>query len=161
MLDAFRNINVELAEHASQWLSTKHVAVSVHLEVPPFCIEAVSVSFFPYTVDTKAFLKNRKSRLRDVFTSESKAARCIFMTGVNPKFWKAIQNKSNRSTERRIGRLKSIIQSKVDNKTALSLIDMKSTCARWSSTSTVHELNHRRLKNVAINTCQHVCIQFC
>ena len=61
--EAFRNIDVELAEHvskyfshnASQWLLPKNVALSDHLEVPPFCIEAVKVPSFPDTVDTKAF----------------------------------------------------------------------------------------------------------
>ena len=64
MLEALkRNIDVELAEHvskyfshnASQWLLPKNVALSDHLEVPPFCIEAVKVPSFPDTVDTKAF----------------------------------------------------------------------------------------------------------
>ena len=102
----------------SQWLSPKNVALSVHSEVPPFCIEAVQVSSFPDAVDTMALSKNRKSRTCDFFTSESKAAPCIFMTGINLKFWKAIDN---RSTERRIGRLKSIIQNKVDNRLHLVL----------------------------------------
>ena len=126
------------------------------------CPFALKVSSFPDTVDTKALLKNRKSRLRDFFTSESKASPCIFMPGINPKFWKPIDN-NNRSTERHIDLLKSIIRNKINNKTALSLVDTKSRAylARWSSPSTVHELNHRRLKNVARNTCQHVGIQSC
>ena len=132
LLDACRNIDVELAEqcskyflhHASQWLSSKNVALWVHSEVPLFCTEAVKASSFPDTVDTKALLKNRKSRLRDFFTSESRAAPWIFMPGINPKFWKAIDN-NNHSTKRCIGRLKSIIRNKVDNKAALSLVNSK------------------------------------
>ena len=97
LLEAFQNIDVELAEHVSkyclrhalQWLSPKNVALSVHSKVPPYCIEAVKVSSFSATADTKALLKNRKTRLRDFFPSESQAAPCIFMPGINPTFRKA------------------------------------------------------------------------
>ena len=46
------------------------------------------------------------------------------MTSVSPNFWKTIDN-NNRSTERRIGQLRSIVQSKISDNAASGLVDVK------------------------------------
>ena len=62
--------------HASQWLSPKNVALSVHAEVPPYTIDAVKEKAFPKNVDIQQALLKRK-QLRDFFTEESKFSPCI------------------------------------------------------------------------------------
>ena len=78
-------------------------------------MEAVKTALFPDVVNTRALLQDRTSRLRHFFTSPSKNAPCITMTSVN----------NNRSTERRIGKLRSIVQSKISDNAASGLVDVK------------------------------------
>ena len=111
--------------HASQWLSWKNVALSVFAEVAPYTAEAVKTSeSFPTDVDVCALLQDRSTLLKQFFTAKSKEAPCI-TTDITPMFWKSIEN-HNRSTERRIGRLKGLINNKVqDDPTQLSLSDLR------------------------------------
>lgn len=112
--------------HASQWLSWKNVALSVHAKVAPYTAEAVQTSeSLPETVDVVSLLRNRNSRLKHFFTQSSKTAPCIQMTHVKPAFWKSIEN-HNRSTERRIGKLKGLVNEKIrDHSTQLSSSDLR------------------------------------
>ena len=98
--------------YASKWLSPINVALSVYAEVPPFSLEAVSSSAsFPTSVNIEAF-PEPKRRLRHFFTTRSKEAPCIASADLSPAFWRNIDN-HNRSTERRIGALKDIINQKI------------------------------------------------
>ena len=56
-------------QHASQWLSPKNIALSVHAEVPPYTVDAVKETAFPKNVDFQQALLKRK-QLRDFFTEE-------------------------------------------------------------------------------------------
>ena len=120
LLVAFRDIDpaiVEMTmkyylEHASQWLSWKNVALSVHAEVAPYSVEAVKACSLPQTVDVRSMLEDRTTRLKQFFTMRSKEAPCIAASHVQPTFWKSIDN-NNRVTERRIGKLKSLVNSKI------------------------------------------------
>ena len=87
-------------------------------------MEAVNTSLFSDVVNTRARLQDRTYRLRHFFTSVSKNAPCITMISVSLNFWKTIDNK-NRSTERRIGKLRSIVQSKISDNAASGLVDVK------------------------------------
>ena len=132
LLNSYQEIDREIADvvfkyfldHAVHWLSPKNVSLSVFFEVPPYCMEAVKTASFPDVVNTRALLQDRTSRLRHFFTSASKNAPCITMTSVSPNFWKTIDN-NNRSTERRIGKLRSIVQSKISDNAASGLVDVK------------------------------------
>ena len=132
LLNSYQEIDREIADvvfkyfldHGVHWLSPKNVSLSVFSEVPPYCMEAVKTASFPDVVNTRALLQDRTSRLRHFFTSASKNAPCITMTSVSPNFWKTIDN-NNRSTERRIGKLRSIVQSKISDNAASGLVDVK------------------------------------
>ena len=98
--------------HASQWLSWKNVDLSMHAKVVPFIAEAVKSSkFLTEEVDVRSLLQDRRSSLKHFFTNRSKKAPCILMTRVQPSFWKSVDN-HNRSTKRRIERLKELINKK-------------------------------------------------
>ena len=88
--------------HASQWLSWKNVALSVHAKVAPYTAKTVKCSkSLTEEVDVRSLLQDRRSRLKHFFTNRSKEPPCISMTRVQPSFWKTIVD-HNRSTERRI-----------------------------------------------------------
>ena len=55
--------------HASQWLSPKNIALSVHAEVPPYTVDAVKEKAFPKNFDIQQALLKRK-QLRDFFTEQ-------------------------------------------------------------------------------------------
>ena len=65
----------------------------------------------PDTVDIKSHLMDRTTRLKH-FTTQSKIAPCISYSRIPPQFWKTIHN-NYRSNERRIGRLKNIVNDKI------------------------------------------------
>jgi len=109
-LPVFEAIWKHFVQHASQWLSPKNIALSVHAEVPPYTVDAVKEKAFPNNVDIEQALLKRK-QLRDFFTEESKLSPCIACFS-SPMFWKSIDN-NNRSTERFIGRLKLIVNGMV------------------------------------------------
>ena len=119
LIVAFQEIDPEIVkttmkyflEHASQWLSWKNVALSVYAKVAPYSVEAVKACPFPVTVDVCSLLQDRTTRLRH-FTMKSKEAPCIAVSHINPNFWKSIHN-NNRATERRIGKLKGLINDKI------------------------------------------------
>ena len=75
-------------------------------------MEALKVCMLPDTVDIKSHLINRTTRLKHFFTTQSKIAPCISYSRIPPEFWKTILN-NNRSNERRIGRLKNIVNDKI------------------------------------------------
>ena len=135
LLNSYEEIDREISanaifkyflDHAVHWLSPKNVSLSVFSKVPPYCMEAVETSPFPDVVNTVALLQDRTSRLRNFFISASENAPCITITSVSLNFWKTIDN-SNRSTERRIGKLTLIVQCKIsDNINAASgLVNVK------------------------------------
>ena len=111
--------------HASQWLSWKNIALSEHAEVAPYTVEAVKTyESLPEEVNVYSLLQDRTTSLTQFFTKKSREAPCISMTHVKPTFWKSIEN-HNLSTERRIGRLKGLINNKIqDEPTQLSLSDL-------------------------------------
>ena len=124
LLFAFRQIEPAVAnvamkyflEHASKWLSWKNVALSVYSEVPPYTTEAIKTSrSFPQSVDVRLFLQDPTKKLKHFFTWKSKDAPCITASHIHPSFWKSIDN-NNRSTERRIGKLKGLIQERISEK---------------------------------------------
>ena len=124
LLFAFRQIEPAVAnvamkyflEHASKWLSWKNVALSVYSEVPPYTTEAIKTSrSFPQSVDVRLFLQDPTKKLKHFFTLKSKDAPCITASHIHPSFWKSIDN-NNRSTERRIGKLKGVIQERISEK---------------------------------------------
>ena len=120
LLFAFREIDAEIVktimkyflDHASHWLSWKNVSVSVYADVAPYSVEALKTCSSPSpAVDARSLLLDRTARLKHFFTLQSKEAPCIVATHVQPEFWKSIHN--NRATERRIGKLKGLINNKI------------------------------------------------
>ena len=118
---AYRQLEPDIADvvwkyfvpHASKWLSPVNVALSVYAEIPPYSLEAVSSSeSFSDSVDIGTLLSDPKQRLRHFFTKQSKEAPCISASHLNHSFWRTIDC-HNRSTERRIGILKEIINKKI------------------------------------------------
>ena len=97
----------------------------MHAKVAPYTAEAVKSSkSLTEEVDVRSLLQNR-SRLKHFFTNRSKEAPCILMTRVQPSFRKAIDD-HNRSTKRRIGRLKELINKKIrDEPTQLTHFDLR------------------------------------
>ena len=72
-----------------------------------------------------SLFQDRTTRLEQFFTKKSREAPCISITHVKPTFWKSIEN-YNRSTKRRIGRLKGLINNKIQDEPAqLSLSDLR------------------------------------
>ena len=133
ILSAYRDIDLEIADvalkyflkHATCWLSQKNVALSVYGETPSYSVEAVKVCMLPDTVDIKSHLMDRITRLKHFFTTQSKIAPCISYSGIPPQFWKTIHN-NNRSNERRIGRLKNIVNGKIrDEPSQMNKTDMR------------------------------------
>jgi len=61
-------------------------------------------------VNINALLCDRSTRLKQFFTSDSKNAPCVSYA-VDTRFWKSVDN-NNRSTERRIGELRDILQER-------------------------------------------------
>ena len=109
-LPVFEAIWKHFVQLASQWLSPKNIALSVHTEMPLYTIAAVKEKAFPKNVDIQQALLKRK-QLRNFFTKESKFSPCIACSS-SPMFWKSIDN-NNRSTEWFIGRLKLIVNGMV------------------------------------------------
>ena len=50
-LPVFEAIWKHFVQHASQWLSPKNIALSVHAEMPPYTVDAVKEKAFPKNVD--------------------------------------------------------------------------------------------------------------
>ena len=89
-LPVFEAIWKHFVQDASQWLSPKNIALSVHAEVPPYTVDAVKEKAFSKNVDIQQALLKRK-QLRDFFTEESKFSSCIACFS-SPMFWKSIDN---------------------------------------------------------------------
>ena len=68
-LPVFEAIWKHFVQHASQWLSPKNIALSVHAEALPYTVDAVKEKGFPRNVDIQQALLKRK-QLRDFFTEE-------------------------------------------------------------------------------------------
>ena len=133
LLFAWREIEPELVDvlwkyyvkHASQWLSPKNVAWSVHANVPPYSIEAVKTGSLPPQVNIETCLTNRSSNLKHFFTTQSKEAPCISLNQVSSQFWKTVEN-NNRANERRIGKLKGLVDKRLcDNPDQMKVSDMR------------------------------------
>ena len=75
-LPVFEAIWKHFVQHASQLLSPKNIALSVHAESPPYTFDAVKEKAFPKNADIQQTLLKRK-QLRDFFTEESKFSPCI------------------------------------------------------------------------------------
>ena len=56
--------------------------------------------------------RSRSARLKIFFTAQSKPAPCVLCANEPAAFWRKIDN-NNRCTERRIGKLKNIIQNRL------------------------------------------------
>ena len=106
-------------EYGSQWLSPKNVALSLFSDILPLYLEAVKTSSsLPLAINTRAQIKCRAARLKIFFTTQSQSAPCVTYSDIIPAMsWKSIDN-NNRATERRIGKLKNVIQYRIfdDNK---------------------------------------------
>ena len=88
-------------------------------------VEAVKACPFPVTVNVCSLLQDRTTRLRHFFTMKSKEALCIAVSHINPNFWKSIHN-NNLATERRIGKLKGLINDKItENPSQLNRSDIR------------------------------------
>ena len=74
----FNAVWKHFAHHASQWLSSKNVALSVLAEVHPFTADAVKQKSFHKSVDIEQKLLTRGT-LRDFFTEDSKMAPMYLM----------------------------------------------------------------------------------
>ena len=69
--------------HASQRLSWKNVALSVHAKIVPYNAEAVKSSkSLLEEVDMRSLFQDRRSRLKHFLTNRSNEAPCISMTRV-------------------------------------------------------------------------------
>ena len=94
----------------------KTCLLSVYADVAPYSVEALKTcSSLSPAVDARSLLLDRTARLKHFFTLQtlqSKEAPCIVATHVQPEFWKSIHN-NNRATERRIGKLKGLINNKI------------------------------------------------
>ena len=132
-LFAWREIEPELVDvlwkyyvkHASQWLSPKNVALSVHANVPPYSIEAVKTGSLPPQVNIETCLMNRSSNLKHFFTTQSKEVPCISLNQVSSQFWKTVAN-NNRANEPRIGKLKGLVNKRLcDNPDQMKVSDMR------------------------------------
>ena len=78
----------------------KNIALSVHAEVAPYAVEAVSTSeSLPEEVDVCSLLQDRTTRSKQFFTKKSREAPCISMTHVKPTFWKSMENQIARPNE--------------------------------------------------------------
>ena len=132
-LFAWREIELELVDvlwkyyvkHASQWLSPKNVALSVHANEPTYSIEAVKAGSQPPQVNIETCLMNRSSNLKHFFTTQSKEPPCISLNQVSSQFWKTVEN-NNRANERRIDKLKGLVnKSLCDNSDQMMVSDMR------------------------------------
>ena len=93
--------------------------------MPPYTLEAVKTVSLPQQVDIEACLLNRRSSLKKFFTIHSKEAPCISCYYASPQFWKIIEN-NNRANERRIGKLKGLINKRLyDNPKQMRFTDMR------------------------------------
>ena len=89
------------------------MSLSVYADVAPYYVEALKTcSSLSPAVDARSLLLDRTGRLKHFFTLQSKEAPCIVATHVQPEFLKSIHN-NNRATERRIGKLKGLINNKI------------------------------------------------
>ena len=131
LLFAYREIDEEVADVVlkyfveSQRLSPKNVALSLFSDFPPFSLNAVKTSSsLPADVDIRVQLQCRAARLRNFFTVQSQRAPCVLHNSIPAMFWKTIKN-NNRCTERRIGKLKNIIQDRVCDDKRNRRIDLR------------------------------------
>ena len=96
LLLAYNEIDSQLAEvalkyfydHAQQWVTPIHAALSVYVKVPPHCVQAVLTGHFPDYVDARKVLQERRASLKDIFTLGSKAAACILCSEVLKAHWR-------------------------------------------------------------------------
>ena len=103
----------------------KKMLLQVCTEEPSYSGEAVKICMLPDAVDIKSHLMDRTTRVKHFFTTQSKKAPCISYSRIPPQFWKTIHN-NNRSNERRIGRLKNIVNDKIgDEPSQMNKTDMR------------------------------------
>ena len=98
-------------------------------------------SSLPADVDTRVQLQRRAARLRNFFTVQSQRAPCVTHNSIPAMFWKTIEN-NNRCTERRIGKLKNIIQDRVcdDKRNRRNDYDCVRTYVTWNRMFVVVQL---------------------
>ena len=113
-------------EHGSRWLSPKNVAVSLFSDIPPLSLEAVKTSSsLPVAIDTRAQMKCGAARLKTFFTFQSQSAPSLTYNDIIPAMlWKSIDH-NKRATERRIGKLKNVIQDRVSDDDKNSRTDLR------------------------------------
>ena len=108
-------------KHASNWLAMWKECC------PSFSLDAVKDSTSlppPQNVDITTLLLSRSARLKNFFTTDSKVAPCV-SCDIDPLFWKCVEN-SNRSTERRIGMLRNVLQHRrVNTESSLRRTDIR------------------------------------
>ena len=119
------NVMKYYVQHAPQWLSWKNVALSVYAEVPPYTVEATKTSTnLPQAIDVVYLLQNRSARLKHFFTQKNKDTPYIALSNINFTFWKSIGN-HNRSTERRIEKLKNLVNERIIDTSQINHTDLR------------------------------------
>ena len=82
----------------------------------PYAAEAVNIlKSLPEMVDVRLLLQDRSTCLKHFFMQNNKKAPCILIAHIKSIFWKSIHN-HNRSIEKRLGKLNTIIVEKVQDK---------------------------------------------
>ena len=112
-------------EHGSQWLSLKNVALGLFSDIPPLSLETedfiVVACCYRYSCSDEC----RAARLKNFFTTQSQSAPRVTYSDIIPAIlWKSIDN-NNRATERRIRKLKNVIQDPVSDDNKNSRTDLR------------------------------------
>ena len=105
-------------EHGSQWLSLKNVALGLFSDIPPLSLKTEDFILVACCYRYSCSDECRAARLENFFTTQSQSAPSVTYSDIIPAIlWKSIDN-NNRATERRIRKLKNVIQDPVsdDNK---------------------------------------------
>ena len=79
-------------KHASHWVSPKNVALSAHVQVPPYSVEAVKTGCMPQQVDIEARKANKSSNLLNAFSlSLAKQHRAFCITRFHCNFGRRLK----------------------------------------------------------------------
>ena len=82
-------------------------------------------SSLPVAIDTRAQMKCQETRLKYFFASQSQSAPCVTHSDIIlAMLLKSIDN-NNRAIERRIGKLKNVIQDRVSDDNKNSRTDLR------------------------------------
>ena len=98
--------------HGMAWLSKENIALSVLSPNNSLTVEKVSeVNHSLDEITRRSMLWNKKFKLVDFLSCESKQAPCLSEADADADFWKVTMS-SNRSCERYIGQMKNILEGK-------------------------------------------------